>query len=330
MDNKRLVSIIVPVYNVGEYLSRCLDSLLAQDYPALEIILVDDASTDNSSAIAQEYANQHASVCFVPRTVNGGLSAARNTGIEHATGEWLCFVDSDDWVEADYVSALLKEALKVQADITVCNYDHVWEGGRVQAVDSIGNLQTESDHRLKVALLRNHVVTRIYKRSLFTDTGLRFPEDIRRSEDMAISPALLSYANHIAILPRTLYHYYQRAGSLSNQNVRRQDYGFIDASLKRMTHNMKPGFEKEAQARVIMETLYSKVMLQLTNGYARSQVRREVQAFMQAHPDWRSNPYLQHFPGMKRRFILLTGHGWLLPAWALTKAWAIFKRLKGV
>jgi hypothetical protein len=182
---------------------------------------------------------------------------------------------------------------------------------------------------LKVALLRNHAVTRLYKRFLFMETGLRFPEDIRRSEDIAISPALLSYAEHIAVLPRPLYHYYQRPGSLSNQNAKLQDYDFINASLARMAQNMKPGFERETQARFIMEILYSKVMLQLTNGHPIRQVRKEVKVFHQAHPDWRQNPYLRYFPTIKRHFILLAGNGKLLIAWAMAKAWAIIKGLKG-
>lgn len=324
-----LVSVVVPIFNVEKYLGRCVDSLLAQEHHKLEILLIDDASTDNSGDIAQQYADKHPSVRHVRRKTNGGLSAARNTGIAHATGEWLCFVDSDDWVATDYVSALLGEAVATGADIAVCNYDHVWDGERVKEVNSIGDLKTESEHRLKVALLRNHVVTRIYKRTLFVETGLRFPEDIRRSEDIAISPALLSHAKRIAILPRVLYHYYQREGSLSNQSERQQDYSFFDITLARMIQNMKPGYDMEVQARLIMETLYSKVMLQLTNGCSIALVREEVASFIKAYPDWRENIYLPEFPSMKRRFILCVGDGKLGVAWAMTKVWAMLKRLRG-
>ena len=98
------VSVIVPIYNVEKYLRRCVDSLVRQVHKNIEILLIDDCSTDESSVIAREYAAKYPQLChYIQRDENGGLSAARNTGIEASTGKWLAFVDSDDWVTEDYV-----------------------------------------------------------------------------------------------------------------------------------------------------------------------------------------------------------------------------------
>ena len=114
------VSIIVPIYNIEAYLGRCVDSLLAQDYDNIEIVLVDDCSTDNSAEIAKEYAQKYTERCrFVQREKNGGASAARNTGIENSTGEWLTFVDSDDWVTENYVTVMMEVAVNGNMDIVI-------------------------------------------------------------------------------------------------------------------------------------------------------------------------------------------------------------------
>lgn len=327
-NSEALVSVIVPVYNVAPYLGRCVNSLIQQLHDQIEVILVNDASTDDSIGIALEMTKRYENVKLVNHDTNKGLSAARNTGISHATGEWICFVDSDDWVENDYISAMVAIATSEHSEIVVCEYDHVWDDGRVETVDSIGNLTSSTDHRIKVALLRNHVVTRLYKRSLFVNTGLRFPEDIKRSEDIAISPALLSYAQRISILPRTLYHYYQRKGSLSNQNRPGCDYGFFDVAVRRMQENMKPGFEKEAEARALMELLYSRPMLQLSTGHRHGYILKEIRKFNDDYPNWKCNPYVSMFPGLKRRFIHVVGAGHLLVAWWMTQLWRLISASK--
>ena len=124
MEN--LISVIVPVYNIEAYLRKCIDSILAQTYTNLEIILVDDGSTDNSGEICNEYAAKDARIRVIHKG-NGGLSSARNTGIDIATGKYIGFVDSDDYLAPDMYEKLLGAIVNNHADISVCNVHHVDE-----------------------------------------------------------------------------------------------------------------------------------------------------------------------------------------------------------
>ena len=116
-----LVSVIIPVYNVGEYLQTCIDSVKRQTYKDLQIILVDDGSTDGSGLICDKAAKEDDRIRVIHRT-NGGLSAARNSGIEEANGEYICFIDSDDWVDESFVERLYQLAEKDNADVAACGY----------------------------------------------------------------------------------------------------------------------------------------------------------------------------------------------------------------
>ena len=107
--DKPLISVVVPVYKTEAYLRQCVDSLLMQTYPNLEIILVDDGSPDGSGAVCDQYARRDARICVIHQK-NGGVSAARNAGVQVATGQYIAFVDSDDWVDPDYVKTLFQAA----------------------------------------------------------------------------------------------------------------------------------------------------------------------------------------------------------------------------
>ena len=115
------ITVIVPVYNVENYLNKCLDSLINQTYKNLEIIVINDGSIDNSGEICQEYAQKDNRIVYIEKE-NGGQSEARNMGLDRMTGSYVAFVDSDDWVELDYVEILYKKITEYQADIAVGNY----------------------------------------------------------------------------------------------------------------------------------------------------------------------------------------------------------------
>lgn len=120
-----LISVIVPVYNTEKYLRKCLDSICGQTYRSLEILCVNDGSTDGSAAILEEYAAKDNRIKVIIQA-NGGLSAARNTGLEHATGEWIMGVDSDDYIDCDTIEKVLNED-SLKADVIVFGYQSFWE-----------------------------------------------------------------------------------------------------------------------------------------------------------------------------------------------------------
>lgn len=121
---KPLISIIMPVYNVEQYLNYCMESILAQDYKNLEIILIDDGSTDSSGDMCDEYAKNDSRIKVIHKK-NGGLSSARNIGIEVMTGKYMTFVDPDDYIRIDYVSRMYKYILEDETDLVVCSYKKI-------------------------------------------------------------------------------------------------------------------------------------------------------------------------------------------------------------
>ena len=140
MNEIDLLTIIVPIYNVDKYLNRCLDSLVNQSYKNIEILLIDDCATDKSSIIAKKYeSNFPLRIKYYKRKQNGGLAAARNTGIELASGDYLSFIDSDDWVNLDFIKKMLTVSLNDKADITICDYNYAWDD-RVECQHSVENI----------------------------------------------------------------------------------------------------------------------------------------------------------------------------------------------
>lgn len=303
------VSVIVPIYNVEPYLKRCVDSLLVQTYSNYEILLIDDCSMDNSSTIAKEYAQAHPELCrFIQREKNGGLSAARNTGMEAAVGEWLAFVDSDDWVTEDYISAMYEVAQRDQADIVMSSRYYYYPLKRKTVVVSpFSDLTTESPQREKIALCTPSATSRLFRTSFFHGSGLLFPTNVWRAEDMGVVVPLLTRTHKISIVNKPMYYYFQRQGSLSNTNHKKVDVSFFPRSIQNMERNSVAGFEKELEFRAIHELMYGMIMIMIRSGRSREDVKKQVDWFDEKYPKWRNNPYLDKLPKAKQVFIDCAG-----------------------
>lgn len=302
------VSVIVPIYNVEPYLKRCVDSLLAQTYSNYEILLVDDCSTDNSGKIAKEYAQAHPELCrFIPREVKGGSSATRNTGMEAAQGEWLAFVDSDDWVTEDYISAMYEVVQRDQADIVVNSSYYVYYNEKSShIVCSAPKINTSSALNDKLVELRFFAWSKLYRQSCFSDQNFRFPEDIWRCEDISTIIPLFTHVNKIAVFHQPSYFYFQRSNSLSNVN-NNIDFGFYPKTIQRMFDLSASGFEKELEFRAISELMYGMIMIMIRSGCSKAEINKQVDWFDEKYPEWRSNPYLGRLPKAKQVFINCAG-----------------------
>lgn len=202
MLNDSLISIIIPVYNCKDYLKRCLDSVFAQDYKNYEVICIDDGSTDNSAQIAKEY-----DVRYYYQE-NGGQAVARNKGIELAKGEWLCFVDSDDAIEPNYLSKMY-EATSNDIDIVVCRIKRINEDGsyNVDVIKKLGIINN------KEALVTVNLgpTNKLIRKEVIKDS--RFAGDKLRFEDVLFTTELLTNSRQINIIDDVLYDYYIRENS---------------------------------------------------------------------------------------------------------------------
>ena len=197
-----LISVIVPIYNVEKYVRKCLDSLKNQSLKQIEVICIDDGSTDDSGRIADEYGREDPRFRII-HTENRGLSAVRNRGIEESRCDWIMFVDSDDWVEKDFCEIPYKAAVENKADMVVFRNDVIKQNREKKyktANDLIGLVDefTAHEHGARVAW------NKLYKKELFD--GIQYPEG-RVYEDVSTTHQLVHKAKRIFMLSDCLYHY---------------------------------------------------------------------------------------------------------------------------
>ena len=208
-----LISIIIPVYKVEKYLEKCIESVLKQTYTNLQIILVDDGSPDNCGKICDEYAKKDSRIEVIHK-INGGLSDARNVGINRANGRYIGFVDSDDYIKEDMYEKLINLIKEYDADISICNLYDVIDGKEYVRNKDNGIHEYSRIDILKEILLDKNIQSyawnKLCKRELF-DT-IRFPVG-RVMEDLGIAHKILFDAGQIAYSDEPLYYYYQRDGS---------------------------------------------------------------------------------------------------------------------
>lgn len=205
---KPLISVIVPVYNVGDYLERCMDSVLSQTYPNFEVVLVDDASTDQSGAVCDACAARDSRVRAVRLSQNRGPSAARNEGIRRARGAYISFVDADDRVEPDLLEKLYESLVQAGAEVSACGADGIDLKRGPTAVYT----RSEAVRCLARGVPFNLVPWgKLYSAELVKKT--LFPEDIFYSEDLLFLYSLLKQSRRVSYRPDILYHYTQREGS---------------------------------------------------------------------------------------------------------------------
>lgn len=216
-----MVSIIVPVYNVAQYLERCLDSLAGQTYRDVEIICVDDGSTDSSSALLDAYAERDERLVVVHKK-NGGVSSARNEGLQRAAGRYVAFVDPDDTVELNMVELMMDALVQSGADFAVSGYWDCDENDVPQAYHG----PTRVDKKLEgyqeltpmtIARRLPYSCMKMYRRSIIEQAGLRFDETIRIGEDYIFDLQYLMHSRTVYYVNEGLYHYCHRQDSCLGQ-----------------------------------------------------------------------------------------------------------------
>lgn len=223
MSSDVCVSVIVPIYNVEEYLAECLKTIENQSFASFEVILVNDGSTDTSVDIAKTYVDKNAGWRLIHKE-NGGLSSARNAGIVEAKGEYICFVDSDDYIEPDYLQKLYEAAVQYQADMAIADYHEVdavgkdlgkdkgeqlYEQGLVPLADALNALTWVGACHYATAMIV------AWNKLIRTDImkNLRYPEGVLHEDEFLIMPLMLA-CDRIAWIRDDVYAYRQREGSI--------------------------------------------------------------------------------------------------------------------
>ncbi|MEJ8741116.1 glycosyltransferase family 2 protein [Phocaeicola sp. HCN-6420] len=234
-----MISVIVPIYNVEEYLPACIESIINQTYKDLEILLIDDGSTDNSGKICDEYAKQDGR-CIVIHQQNKGLSGARNTGLDHATGEYISFIDGDDYIHPQMLEILYEALQKGDYDFSMVTFKQVWKYCKEDITVTINNtftanrlslmkrLYNVNDQKLKWSEMNFQVVwNKLYKKSLISN--LRFKQT--GTEDTEFNNQVYLKTNSALLVNVPLYYWVQRPSSIThqliNQNFINRAYSYL-------------------------------------------------------------------------------------------------------
>lgn len=261
-----LISVIVPVYNVQDYLARCLDSILAQTYQNLEIILVNDGSKDNSGAICDEYAARDDRIQVIHKE-NGGLSTARNAGLDLAAGEYLSFIDSDDWIASDAYEHLMNLVERYQVQlVSGGNYDVYGDSGKMKLglCPEKEEVITAEEFVGRIFLWQgcdSSVCDKLFHRDLFVT--FRFPVG-KVSEDVALTYKIVLGAECVAMSERPFYYYYHRTGSISRTaEITEQSFHFSQHTQAIYAYIRQNHPAIESQARYLRVRALAHILLSL-------------------------------------------------------------------
>ena len=231
---KSLISIIVPIYNVEAYLDKCVASLVQQTYLHLEIILVNDGSPDNCPQMCDDWAKKDSRIKVIHKQ-NGGLSDARNAGMSVATGEWIAFIDSDDWIENDAFEKMYLRSQVDKSDVVSCGVKWVKEDDTLINEVTVSQeevLDTKSAMREIIVdgKLKQHVWNKLYRRTLVTDIPF---EKGKYHEDVFWSYQVFGRAKKVSLMTESFYHYIQRSDSIMGESYSPKRLDALDAAYQR-------------------------------------------------------------------------------------------------
>ena len=250
-----MVSIVIPIYNTEKYLARCLDSISNQKYTDIEVLMIDDGSTDGSNAIAYGFVATDKRFQLISQK-NAGVSAARNEGIKKATGEYLIFIDSDDWIEPDMVSTLVDNIHTTGADISCCQYDKMVRPdiGKLERWEQRQALESFIVHQK----INGSLVNKLIKRDIIN--GLQFDTSIRYGEDALFCWKVLMRVSSICITNRALYHVVMHSDSASgggSYKPIRRDCIKVWSSISKEAENVDTSLGEMAKAQLANMAFYS-------------------------------------------------------------------------
>lgn len=296
-EQKWLISVIVPVYNVESYLDRCLISITGQSYRNLEILLINDGSTDRSGIICEEWRKKDKRIRMLHQK-NRGLAAARNRGIEEASGNYLFFVDSDDYLSEQILEKLLKELLLQDAEIAVCNLVYEYEDQRepVKKNYQIREISTVSSREFITWMDQGKyafceiVCNKLYRKEIFND--IRFPEG-KYHEDEFVFHRLIYPRKRIVCIPEQGYHYWQHTGSITAQDKWPEDY--LEAIMERCAY-----FSMHGEQRLTLEN--EKRLIGAIRRLQNQRGKRAVYKWKREH--WRLTKELYKKQWISLRYLL--------------------------
>ena len=296
------VSVIVPFYNVEEYIEKCIKSLVEQSLEDIKIIVVNDGSKDRSKEIAKKYKSKYPNKIVYLKKENGGLSDARNYALPYATGEYIAFLDSDDYVEEEMYKEMYETAIMDRADMVECDY--LWEYPE-ETIASKG--RAYKDRRDMILNARVVAWNKLMKRELLERTKIKFPVGLRY-EDVEFFYKLIPYINTISIVKKPFIHYVQRENSISNTQTSKtaQIIDVLDNVIEfyketNIFDNHKNELEYNYARYLLCSSMLRMIMIEEKEERDKT-VKLAWNKLNERFPKWKENPYLKE-KGLKNKYM---------------------------
>lgn len=294
------VSVIIPFYNSYKYMDNCIKSLENQTYKCFEAIFVNDCSTDNSAELLQNRLEKSSmEYKIINNNSNLGPGASRNNGIINSSGQYISFMDSDDWYSDVYLEKMMEMVIKNECDLVMCSYNRIYENLQSKKIDVISAIKDSSSKKWILANSFDSLCSMLIKRELFDN--IYIPE-ISNGEDMAIIPVIISKSTNIGLVDLFLYNYLYRENSLSSTiNIKICDS--LDKSFKYIRENIDNIYKEEIEFLGIKIIIYSSVLIACKNNLSKNDICKIIDRFGEEYDDWISNKYIKGLSTAKRIFV---------------------------
>ena len=297
------VSVIVPVYNVEKYLERCLNSLVNQTLENIEIIIVNDGTKDNSEEIIKKFIDKYPQKIVYLKKENGGLSDARNYGIPYAKGEYIAFLDSDDYVEKDIYKEMYELAKKENSDMVECDFLWEYPDKTREDIGQVYNGKKEMLEKVRVVAWN-----KLIRKSILEKTQIQFPKGLRY-EDVEFTYKLIPYLNKVSFIKKPYIHYIQRENSISNvQNERTKEiFEVLDNVINYYKENNFYDEYKDELEYVYARYLLCSSLLRMVKIQDKETRKNMLKITWEnlntKFPNWKNNKILKRNKTLKDRYM---------------------------
>lgn len=296
------ISVIIPCYNAQDYIVKCLEALARQTFKDFDVFCVNDCSSDNTEGVIKDYQKaSYLDIHYLKNEVNSGPAFSRNNAIAQSLSDYICFCDSDDWYDENYLESMVTEANKNDADIVFCDYKMVWESGKT--MEHHTEICEEHLAHSESVLPRStdSLCAMMVRRTIIAHAP---QPNLRNGEDMAVIPLLVANSMRFGKVDKCIYNYLCREGSASNNTTLKVVDSLI-ASYDHIKANMPKGFEAETEFIGIRNLLYGALLNLFKCSTDKQRAKSIIQSFEELFPKWHDNKYISLMPKSKRIFIKL-------------------------
>ena len=304
------ISVIIPCYNSGSYIIRCLKALECQSFKDFDVFVIDDCSSDNSVQTIEEYLTSSLmKIHLLKNTINSGPAASRKRGIIASNADFICFCDSDDWYDDGYLQEMVSAQAVNDADVVFCSFRLAFDSGKKTerlVVYGEGELSDKQKVMLKAP---DSLCLMMVRRDIL----LNVPHpDMRNGEDMALIPLILSQADRFAAVNKCMYNYYCRKDSASMKPTMKMIES-LEASFSFINKNLSDEFQEEKEYIGIRNLLYGALLNLFKFSFNRKKANQIKNDFEKSFPLWHKNPNYGELPLSKRVFLkCVEKRRWLL------------------